>query len=96
MAKISKKATKDAEEIGSSKMGKDVQYGTQLINRLAKELQRNYQKGYSPRDLRSYRQFYLCFKDLEKWHSRVPNLTWTHFRTLLRVTSDDARVAAGD
>ena len=67
------------------------EYGTQLINRLAKELQRNYQKGYSPRDLRSYRQFYLCFKDLEKWHSRVPNLTRTHFRTLLRVTSDDAR-----
>ena len=27
----------------------------------------------------------------EIWHSRVPNLTWTHFRTLLSVVSDDAR-----
>lgn len=67
------------------------EYGVQLINRLARELQRDYKKGYTPRNLRSYRQFYLCFKDLENWHSRVPNLTWTHFRTLLRVTNDDAR-----
>jgi len=29
--------------------------------------------------------------DLEIWHSRVPNLTWTHYRTLLSVTDDDAR-----
>jgi len=48
-------------------------------------------KGYTARDLRAYRQFYLCFNDLEIWYSRVPNLTWTHFRTLLSVTSDDAR-----
>lgn len=67
------------------------EYGAQLINRLAEDLQKNYQKGYTPRDLRSYRQFYLCFRDLENWHSRVPNLTWTHFRRLLRVTNDDAR-----
>lgn len=66
-------------------------YGTQLIDNLSKELQRTYHKGYTPRDLRSYRQFYMCFKDLEIWHSRVPNLTWTHFRALLRVTNDDAR-----
>ena len=40
-------------------------------------------KGYTLRDLRIYRQSYLCFNDLEIWYSRVPNLTWTHFRTLL-------------
>ena len=48
-------------------------------------------KGYTPRDLRAYGQFYLCFNDLEILYSRVPNLTWTHFRTLLSVASDDAR-----
>ena len=37
------------------------------------------------------RQFFLIFNDLEIWNTRVPNLTWSHFRTLLRVTNDDAR-----
>ena len=27
----------------------------------------------------------------EIWHSRVPNLTWTHIRHLLRVTDEKAR-----
>lgn len=66
-------------------------YGKHLIDMLSKELSLVYPKGYSPRNLRDYRQFYLCFKDLEIWHSRVPNLTWTHYRTLLSVTDDDAR-----
>ena len=66
-------------------------YGKHLIDLLSHELSQVYPKGYSPRNLRDYRQFYLCFKDLEIWYSRVPNLTWTHYRTLLSVTSDDAR-----
>ena len=66
-------------------------YGQHLIEILSNELTQVYPKGYSPRNLRDYRQFYLCFKDLEIWHSRVPNLSWTHFRTMLRVTDDDAR-----
>ena len=70
---------------------KRAEYGAQIINMLSADLCRTYAKGYTPRDLRAYRQFYLCFNDLEIWYSRVPNLTWTHFRTLLSVTSDDAR-----
>ena len=67
------------------------EYGKGLINQLSKELALIYPKGYSPRNLRDYRQFYLCFKDLEIWHTRVPNLNWSHYRTLLSVTDDDAR-----
>jgi predicted nuclease of restriction endonuclease-like (RecB) superfamily len=70
---------------------KRAEYGAQIINMLSANLCRTYAKGYTPRDLRAYRQFYLCFNDLEIWYSRVPNLTWTHFRTLLSVASDDAR-----
>ena len=51
------------------------EYGKGLINQLSKELTLIYPRGYSPRNLRDYRQFYLYFKDLEIWHSRVPNLT---------------------
>lgn len=67
------------------------EYGKQIIDLLSQELTLKFPKGFSARNLRNYRQFYLCFNDLEIWHSRVPNLTWTHFRTLLSVTNDDAR-----
>lgn len=66
-------------------------YGTDLIGHLSKELSTIYSKGYTSRNLREYRQFYLYFKDFEIWHSRVPNLTWTHCRMLLRVADEDAR-----
>ncbi len=41
--------------------------------------------------MQDYRQFYLYFKDIEIWHSRVPNLTWTHYRELLTVSDEIAR-----
>jgi predicted nuclease of restriction endonuclease-like (RecB) superfamily len=50
-----------------------------------------YGNSYSARRLQDYRQFYLYFKDIEIWHSRVPNLTWTHYRELLTVSDDTAR-----
>lgn len=77
----------EEEQHGDSRAG----YGKHLIDILSQELSLVYPKGYSPRNLRDYRQFYLCFRDLEIWHSRVPNLTWTHYRTLLSVTDEDAR-----
>ena len=64
---------------------KRAEYGAQIINMLSADLCRTYAKGYTPRDLRAYRQFYLCFNDLEIWYSRVPNLTWTQgLRTIKR------------
>ena len=60
---------------------KRAEYGKQIITLLAEDLSKSYNRGFTARDLRSYRQFYLSFKDLEIWHSRVPNLRWTHFRT---------------
>ena len=59
-------------------------YGIQLIDFLAESLSKEFPMGYKARDLRNYRQFYLMFNDLEIWHARVPNLSWTHFRTLLQ------------
>ena len=56
---------------------------------LSQELSLVYPKGYSPRNMRNCRQFY--FRDLEIWHSHVPNLLWSHYRTFLFVADDDAR-----
>ncbi len=67
------------------------EYGSKLITLLAEELSMAFAKGFSARDLRNYRQLYLCFSDLEIWYTRVPNLKWSHYRTLLAVTSEDAR-----
>jgi len=66
-------------------------YGKTLLKGLANQLVPTYGTSYSERNLYSMRQFYLMFNDIEILNSRVQNLTWTHFRKLLRVTDDDAR-----
>lgn len=58
---------------------------------LSNELTAVYGKGYTPRALRQYRQFYMTFADIEKWNTCVPLLTWSHLRSLLRVTNAAAR-----
>lgn len=68
------------------------EYGKRLIEQLSMQLSIEYGNNYNARRLRDYRQFYLCFKDLEIWHSQVPNLTWTHFRRILAVADPKARV----
>lgn len=65
------------------------EYGKQLIDKIAVELTIEYGNNYEARRLRDYRQFYLLFRDLQIWHVRVPNLKWTHFRTLLRVADEN-------
>ena len=80
----------EEEQGGASR----AEYGKALLKNLATELMPMYGNSYSVRRLQDYRQFYLYFKDIEIWHSRVPNLTWTHYRELLAVilcsqTSED-------
>lgn len=76
------------EEQGGNSRAK---YGKALLKNLAAKLTPIYGNSYSARRLQDYRQFYLYFKDIEIWHSRVPNLTWTHYRELLTVSDDVAR-----
>ena len=68
------------------------EYGSEMLKNLAAELTPEFGVNFNERRLRDYRQFYLSFMDLEIWHSRVPNLTWTHIRHLLRVTDEKARL----
>ncbi len=72
---------------------KRAEYGKQVLKKLAVCLTNEYgaNDNYSVRDLRNYRQFYLIFNDFPKWYARVPNLTWTHYRSLLRVDDAEAR-----
>lgn len=68
------------------------EYGKKLLKTLSDDLTANYGKGFSDRNLRYYRKFYIMFPDKEIWNTCVPNLTWTHFRALLRVDDEDARI----
>lgn len=68
-------------------------YGKKVLERLAENLMATCgdNKSLSARDLRTYRQFYQTFGDFPIWCARVPNLNWTHYRSLLRIESREAR-----
>ena len=63
-----------------------------MMDALAAELTKEYGKSYSKRNLQYFRKFYQCFPDVEIVNSCVHNLTWTHFRSLLRVSDEAARL----
>lgn len=67
------------------------EYGTQLLKNLSENLTEHFGKGFTERNLRNFRQFYVLFPDYEIWHARVPNLKWTHFRSLIAVDDPNAR-----
>ena len=67
----------EEEQGGASR----AEYGKALLKNLATELIPIYGNSYLARHLQDYRHFYFYFfKDIEIWHSRVPNLIWTHYR----------------
>lgn len=65
-------------------------YGTQMLKHLAQELnhQLRIDKTFDDRELRKIRQFYLLFPIRDALR---PELTWTHYRLLLRVEHPQAR-----
>lgn len=67
------------------------QYGRLLIDTLSTTLVQEFGNSYNAKNLRSFRAFYLKFNDFEIWNACVPNLQWTHFRSLLRVEDENAR-----
>lgn len=68
------------------------EYGSGMIEKLAEELTKEYGKSYSKRNLQYYRRFYLAFPNKETVNTCVHNLNWSHFRSLLRVPDETARL----
>lgn len=68
------------------------QYGKRLIKILADQLVPVYGNAFSKRNLDYFRQFYLSFSDLEIVNARVHNLTWTHFRIIMREATPEGRL----
>ncbi|KAB1061467.1 PDDEXK nuclease domain-containing protein [Salibacter halophilus] len=64
------------------------EYGKELIKQLAEKLTGEYGKGFTPTNLKYMRQFYNTF---EKSHAVRGQLSWTHYRLLLKVEEEEAR-----
>lgn len=70
----------------------DENYGKGIVRNLSSKLGRTYRDGFSVRNLYSYVRFYRTFPNiLNSLSSQSPVLSWTHYRTLLRVIDNDAR-----
>lgn len=67
---------------------KKANYGSNLIDNLAERLTVELGKGFTRSNLRTMRQFYLTFPNC---HSLSGNLSWTHYRSLIRVGNQEAR-----
>ena len=63
-------------------------YGKRLLPTLAKVLTSEFGKGFDERNLRYMRDFYQTFPI---WNAVRSELSWTHYRRLLRVDNDNAR-----
>ena len=69
--------------------GKDrAEYGQYLISELSKKLTREFGKGFNITNLKYMRQFYVTF---QKSHALRDQLSWTHYRLLLKVEREEAR-----
>ena len=66
------------------------EYGKEVIKTLSEELQSEFGQGFAERCLREYRQFYLNFMDFEFGAQCAPNLTWSHYRLIMRLTDKNA------
>lgn len=64
------------------------EYGKRLLPQLAETLTREFGKGFDERNLRNMRAFFLAFPN---WNALRSELSWTHYRLLLRVDDAAAR-----
>lgn len=67
------------------------EYGKRTIAELSAHLCAEFGDGYSERNLWEFRKFYVVFPNIEILHTRVQNLSWSHFRAIMRVADPVAR-----
>ncbi len=64
------------------------EYGKAVLKNLSEQLTQQFGKGFTVRNLRNMRDFYSKFP---KRHALRTELSWTHYRTLLRIDDEAAR-----
>ena len=77
------------EIVEEENKGKDrADYGSYLIKNLSARLTQSFGKGFTRSNLHYMRQFYQRF---DKVHALRGELSWTHYRLLLKVDNENAR-----
>ncbi len=64
------------------------EYGSGLLKELSKQMTHDFGKGFTVTNLKYMRQFYLTFPN---GHALRDELSWTHYRLLMKVENDNAR-----
>ena len=64
-------------------------YGKAMLKNLSKELSLEFGKGFDERNLNNMRAFYRAFPI---WNAMRTELSWTHYRLLSRVDSEERRM----
>jgi predicted nuclease of restriction endonuclease-like (RecB) superfamily len=80
----------EEEQVGKERAG----YGEQLMNTLSRRLTEEFGKGFAETNLKYFRQFYLTYpaqSTEEIRHTLCDELTWSHYRLLMRVEKAGAR-----
>ena len=66
-------------------------YGEGIIKDLSKALGNEFGKGFSIANLENFRKFYLTFADFQNSYALRRELSWTHYRLIMRVENPNAR-----
>jgi len=69
-------------------VGERASYGKQVLRFISKQLTNEFGKGYDESNLRKMRQFYSVFNIRD---TLCPELSWSHYRLLMRVTEPTRR-----
>ena len=64
------------------------EYGRGLIKELSEKMTRDFGKGFTIANLKNMRQFYMTFP---KSYTLCSQLSWSHYRLLMRVENENAR-----
>lgn len=65
------------------------EYGTELIKRISQDLTEKIWRGYSERNLRRIKQFYLTFPDSANDVGRIQNVGWSKIDCIMHLKNSD-------
>lgn len=64
-------------------------YGDAVLDKLSLKLTKEFGKGFSSRNLRTMRKFYLTYPI---WTTVSSKLSWSHYLEIIKITDDDKKI----